>query len=137
MSGIVDTPYGQIYIRIFVTHDYVHCVGATTPLESTDAVVWHVDRISPISEVTPAHESLCVREALKKHLSEYVDENADDIEIRREKDTNGLQPPFVYLHGRRDEIDISLSHDGAFTAYAFTILENTAVPAGDSTGKSM
>lgn len=123
ISGSVDTPYGQIYIRIFVTRDYVHCVGATAPLETTDAVVWHVDRISPDSEVSPAYESMFVREALKKHLSVYVDESPEDMEIRREKGTSGLNPPFVYLNGRRDEIDISLSHDGAFTAYAFTILD--------------
>jgi phosphopantetheinyl transferase (holo-ACP synthase) len=123
ISGSVDTPYGQIYIRIFVTCDYVHCVGATAPLETTDAVVWHVDRISPDSEVSPAYESMFVRDALKKHLSAYVDESPEDMEIRREKGTNGLNPPFVYLNGRRDEIDISLSHDGAFAAYAFTILD--------------
>jgi phosphopantetheinyl transferase (holo-ACP synthase) len=123
ISGSVDTPYGQIYIRIFITRDYVHCVGATAPLETTDAVVWHVDRISAGSEDSPTYESMFVRDALKKHLSAYVDESPEDMEIRREKGTNGLNPPFLYLNGRRDEIDISLSHDGAFTAYAFTILD--------------
>lgn len=124
-SGIVDTPYGHIHIRVFVTCDYVHCVGATVPLETTDAIVWHVDRIGPISEASSMNESLCVREALKKHLSAYVDESPEDIEIHREQGPHGLQPPFVYLHGRRDEIDISLSHDGVFTAYAFSILEES------------
>jgi len=124
ISGSVATPRGQVYIKIFVTRDYVHCVGATASLEKTDAVVWHVDRISTDSEVSPAYESMFVREALKKHLSEYVDEVAEDMEIKRENGANGLTPPFVYLNGRRDEIDISLSHDGAFTAYAFTILDS-------------
>lgn len=125
ISGAVDTPYGQIHIRIFVTHDYVHCVGATAPLETTDAVVWHVDRIGPVAEVSPTYESVFVREALKKHLSAYIEESPEEMEILREKGANGLQPPFVYLNGRRDEIDISLSHDGAFTAYAFSILEES------------
>lgn len=125
ISGAVDTPYGQIYIRIFVACDYVHCVGATAPLETTDAVVWHVDRISPDSEVSPAYESMFVRDTLKKHLSAYVDGSPEDMKILREKGTNGLNPPYVYLNGRRDEIDISLSHDGAFTAYAFTILDSS------------
>ncbi|HVO65010.1 MAG TPA: 4'-phosphopantetheinyl transferase superfamily protein, partial [Syntrophales bacterium] len=35
VSGSVDTPHGKIHIRIFVTRDYVHCVGATAPLEKT------------------------------------------------------------------------------------------------------
>ncbi len=125
ISGSVDTPCGKIYIRIFLACDYVHCVGATAPLETTDAVVWHVDRISLDSEVTPEYESMFVRDTLKKHLSAYVDGSPEDMEIRREKGTNGLNPPFVYLNGRRDEIDISLSHDGAFTAYAFTISDSS------------
>ena len=124
ISGSVVTPHGQVHIRIFITRDYVHCVAATAPLEKTDVVVWHVDRICANSEVSPAFESMFVRNALKKHLSEYVDEGSEDIEIRRENGSNGLTPPYVYLNGRRDEIDISLSHDGAFTAYAFTILDN-------------
>jgi hypothetical protein len=125
ISGTVDTPYGHIHIRIFVTGEYVHCVGATVPLGTTDAVVWHVDRMSPVSEGLPANESLCVREVLKKHLSAYVGESPEGIEIRREKGSHGLQPPFVYLHGRRNDTDISLSHDGMFTAYAFTLLEDS------------
>jgi phosphopantetheine--protein transferase-like protein len=125
ISGSVDTSYGKIHIRIFITHNYVHCVGATGPLETTDAVVWHVDRISHVSEASPAYESVFVRNALKKHLSAYVDERPENIEIRREKGSHGLKPPFVYVHGRRDEIDISLSHDGQFTAYAFTISYNS------------
>jgi len=125
VSGSVDTPHGKIHIRIFVTRDYVHCVGATAPLEKTDAVVWHVDRISTGSEVSAAYESMFVREALKKHLLEYMDEDAEDMEIKRENGANGLTPPFVYLNGRRDEIDISLSHDGAFAAYAFTISDSS------------
>ena len=129
ISGTVDTPYGHIHIRIFATREYVHCVGATVPLETTDAVVWHVDRIRPVPEASPANESLCVREALKKHLSAYVDESPEGIEIRREKGSHGLQPPFVYLRGRRNDTDISLSHDGMFTAYAFTILEDSRMYA--------
>lgn len=132
IPGTVDTPYGYIHIRIFVTREYVHCVGATVPLETTDAVVWHVDRIGSVCEASLANESLCVREALKKHLSACIDESPEGIEIRRERGPHGLQPPFVHLHGRRDDIDISLSHDGIFTAYAFTLREDSRTYAAEN-----
>ncbi|MCX5853443.1 MAG: 4'-phosphopantetheinyl transferase superfamily protein [Deltaproteobacteria bacterium] len=121
LAGFVDTPYKKVSIRIFMTPDYVHCVGTTSSLEEMNSVVWHVDRISPDSEAMPDYESVFVRKALKRRLLTYLDGTPEDIEIRREKGFKGLGPPFVYINGRRGKTDISLSHDGLFTAYAFTI----------------
>lgn len=121
ITGFVDTPYGKVFIKIFITSDYVHCIGTTSALEEIDSLVWHVDRISPDSEALPYYESMFVRKALKKHLADYIDHNPEDIEIRREKGSNGLKPPFVYINDEKAKLDISLSHDGMFTAHAFTI----------------
>ena len=121
VTGFVDTPYGKVYIKIFITSDYVHCIGTTSALEEIDSLVWHVDRISLNSEALPDYESMFVRRALKKHLAGYIDHNPEDIDIRREKCSNGLMPPFVYIGGRKAGLDISLSHDGMYTAHAFTI----------------
>jgi hypothetical protein len=138
ITGFVDTPCGKVYIKIFITSDYVHCIGTPSALEEMDSLVWHVNRISPDSEAMPDYESTFGRNALKRGLLAYFDQDEDNIEIRREKGSNSLGPPFVYLNGRRDEIDISLSHDGLFTAYAFTILDSTpAVTVKDSAIKSM
>ena len=120
VTGFVDTPYGKVYIKIFITSDYVHCIG-TASTEEIDSLVWHVDRISPDSEALPDYESMFVRKALKEHLADYIDQKPEDIEIRREKGSNGLMPPFVYISGRKARMDISLSHDGMFTAHAFTL----------------
>ena len=119
ITGFVDTPYGKVYIKIFITSDYVHCIGTTSPLEEMDSLVWHVNRISPDSEAMPDYESTFVRNALKRGLLAYCKRDQEDIDIKREKGCNGLGPPFVCLNGKPVEIDISLSHDGLFTAYAF------------------
>lgn len=121
ITGLVDTPCGKVYIKILMTHDYVHCVGTTSSLEDMNSVVWHVARVSPDSEDMPDYESVFGRKALKQRLLTYLYGTPEDIEIRREKGFNGLGPPFVYINGRRGKTDISLSHDGLFTAYAFTI----------------
>ena len=84
-----------------------------------DSLVWHVNRISPDSEAMPDYESTFGRNALKQRLLAYCKRDQEDIDIKREKDCNGLGPPFVCLNGKPVEIDISLSHDGLFTAYAF------------------
>jgi phosphopantetheinyl transferase (holo-ACP synthase) len=119
LTGCVDTPYGRIEIKVFITSDYVHCIGTTSTPDEMDALVWHVDRMSPDSQVSPDYESAFVRKALKQRLSKYFYESPENIEIRRDKSYYGLGPPFVCINGEAAAIDISLSHDGLLAAYAF------------------
>jgi phosphopantetheinyl transferase (holo-ACP synthase) len=119
LSGFVDTPYGRIEIKVFITSDYVHCIGAMAGLDEMDCIVWDVDRIRPDLQASPAYQSAFVRKALRERLSIFCDESPDDIEIRREKTCHGLGPPFVCINGRQAAVDVSLSHDGCLAAYAF------------------
>ena len=119
LTGFVDTPYGRIEIKVFITSDYVHCIGTTSRLDETNALVWHVARISPDSQVSPDYESAFVRKALRERLSAHYGESPENIEIRRVKSSSGLGPPFVCINGERAAIDVSLSHDGFLAAYAF------------------
>ena len=135
-DGCVDTPNGRVHIRVFITRDYLHCTGTADSVEAMDSVVWHTDNIGPVPQSSPDYESMCVRNALKKHLSAYVDQGTNNIEIIREKGPRGLGPPLVYINGRQSDIDISLSHDGRFAAYAFTVFGNTcAAPVENGTIK--
>ncbi len=119
LSGFVDTPYGRIEIKVFITSDYVHCIGSTLGLAEMDSAIWHVDRISSDLQPSPDCQSAFVRRGLRKGLSIFCDESPDDIEIRREKTFYGLGPPFVCINGKQAAIDVSLSHDGSLAAYAF------------------
>ena len=119
LTGFVDTPYGRIEIKVFITSDYVHCTGTASAPDEMDALVWHVVRISPDSQASPDYESAFVRKALKLHLSQSYDESPENIEIRRVESSYGLGPPFVSINGMPAAIDVSLSHDGLFAAYAF------------------
>jgi phosphopantetheinyl transferase (holo-ACP synthase) len=119
LTGFVATPHGRVQIKIFITSDYVHCIGTTSALDEMEALVWHVDRISPDSQASPDYESAFVRKALKLRLSKCYDESPENIEIRRVNSPYGLAPPSVCINGEPAAIDVSLSHDGLFTAYAF------------------
>lgn len=119
VSGVVETPNGSIPVRIFKTKDSIHCIATTGTTESIDSIIWGVQRIAG-DQRSPQHsESFAVREAAKNHLSLYFNLNPDEIEIRRPGGTRGLGAPIVYLNDRRAGVDISLSHEGEFVAYAF------------------
>jgi hypothetical protein len=121
LAGCVDTPYDRVHIRIFVTRNHVHCIGISAPPEAINAVIWQVDHIGTASHASLHSESLLVRETLMKHLSEHIDQCPENIEIIRVRGPDGLSPPRVLMNGRSAGIDISLSHDGLFTAHAFVI----------------
>lgn len=116
--GFVDTPGGKIDIKIFIACEYVHCIGAKDFSEGVDSLIWKVDLL-PQPEITPGYESIFLREAVKKHLSMILNRIPEDIDIRRSE--GRVSPPVVYLRDEPAGVDISLSHDGKFTAYAFII----------------
>jgi hypothetical protein len=121
-DGFVDTPGNRVYIRVCIHRDYVHCIGNSCSAETLDSMVWHVDTVGPDIYPPMADSSVLVRVALKKHLASHYNIRPEQIDIKREKTLKGgLGPPFIYLNGRQADIDISLSHDGQRTAYAFIL----------------
>ncbi|MDI6776096.1 MAG: 4'-phosphopantetheinyl transferase superfamily protein [Syntrophales bacterium] len=121
IPGITDTPWGKVTIRIFITCDYIHCIGTMDLSGGIDSVVWKVDLLPPVAEAIAEYEdeSAFLRETIRRHLSVFLNRTPEEIEIRRSE--GALGPPFVYLKDKPAGIDISLSHDGKFTAYAFII----------------
>jgi len=121
--GAVDTPAGTISLRTLLTPDCVHSIGISFPSFDVlrDRVVSDVERLCSPEQTAPADESFHVRNAAKKRLSRCLKVNSDNIEIRRNRSIYGLEPPHVCFRGQPAPIDISLSHDGAFIAYAFTL----------------
>jgi len=118
-SGVVETPCGLIPVRIFQTCDSIHCIGTTGASEAIDSVAWGVRRIGRGLRVTPHLKSFIVRKAARRHLSLYLNRDPDEIEIHRLKGPRGLGPPIVYVKDQETGVDISLSHEGDFVAYAF------------------
>lgn len=123
LDGVVAAHGNNVHIRVFIERDYIHCIGTSNSVETLDSVVYHVDDLTPVQSPAPDYESEFVRTALKKHLSGCCNASPEDIEIRRAKTSRGLGPPFIYINDLLADVDISLSHDGRFTAYAF-ILNN-------------
>lgn len=121
LLGTVTTPLGNMSLETLLTPDYVHSLAATFSTLAGQAIVWKVERMPFAENLSPADESFFIRAAAKRRLCRYLPgSRPGDFEIRRAKGHRGLGPPCVYFHKQASSIDISLSHDGAFAAYAFT-----------------
>jgi hypothetical protein len=104
---------GSVYIRLFSNSNYVHCVGADV-LSVLDKLIWSVEALPEKEKINPSlYLSHCLRQSLANNFSF----NSSHIKIKRTRENGELQPPHVYVNGRKTDIDISLSHDGRFVAY--------------------
>ncbi len=121
-AGTVATPRGIISLHTLIAPDYVHSVALSVPSSATaDRVVMHAERMHLAEQSSPSYESSYVREIAIRQLARTVNSSIHDIAIRRNQEPRGLGAPYVYVQGRLASIDISLSHDGAFAAFAFTL----------------
>ncbi len=120
LSGLVTGPSGRVAVRIYRTNEYVHCVGTDGETVPGRKIIAQVIRLADGTEASLSpDQSRLTREAAVRGLSSYLDLPAEEIEIRRIKKDRELGPPVVYVRGYKTDWDISLSHDGAFGAFAF------------------
>ena len=123
MSGVVETPYDPVFVRIFTGNGYIHCVGIESRSEAINSVIWGVQKIKKMQEgetcYSPDTASARVRELAKRRISLHLKRDIEDIDILRLKGPHGLGSPIVSIKGKKALVDISLSHDGNFVSYAF------------------
>jgi hypothetical protein len=117
-SGMVYTPQGPVVIRVSVAGEYLHCIGATSPPDILEHVLWDIKRLPPAEDGDDHDPSTAVRRLAGRRLAELLHASAADIAIRRCQENHGWGPPRPYLNGKPAPFDLSLSHDGAFVAYA-------------------
>ena len=124
-TGQVSTPAGVVPVRIVFSAEWVHCVAwAGFPenlrADSFDATIrYGIREIPPDRRPIWIRESAAARNAATERISEALNMNPDDIRIRREPGPQGPGPPRIYIKDEKTPMDISLSHDGRFAAYAF------------------
>lgn len=104
---------------LFSSLSYVHCLAADG-CEFLDKATWRVDVLPHGSDPENTDSSGFARKCLAHALSDFLRDDPRQIKIIRAPKKDGeLQPPAVYLNEVKTDIDISLSHDGQFVAYAF------------------
>ncbi len=106
------------YFRLFSHTGYVHSVG-TDCKDALEKMICNVVPLPQQANGVKPDASPFLRECLTQNLARYFHLKSNDIKINRIKEKNELRPPHVYIGGKKSDIDISLSHDGRFIAYAF------------------
>lgn len=106
---------GSVYVRLFFTPEYVHCVGVNH-FTGIGKLIWKVESLPQERGTNP---SVFLRGRLEKKLAQNLSLHAHQIKIERIKMCGELQPPCVYIDNKKTAIDVSMSHDGRFVAYAF------------------
>jgi hypothetical protein len=120
LAGRVITPRGELALRITVTNEYVHALSATTGRD-LDNVSQRVDRVD-VGDDPGDDASAFVRRQLLGEIARCLDCPLGELSMGKEP--LGPGAPFVLRRGQRLAVDISLSHDGRFAAYAFMIRKN-------------
>ncbi len=121
LMAIVETPEGEVAVLLTMRKKYVHAVASTDGASSFGSL-----RCAAVSlklsrkEITPDIQSQAARGAAIIKISKYLKKKPEQLDIVRCV-LNGreLSPPVLLLDGAETGIDISLSHDGLYAAYAF------------------
>ena len=109
---------GNVYVHLFTFPSYVHCIASDTS-EGVNRIVARVNRLPRPKNSLHTDPSLFVRSKLLRCLARHLRLPARDLKIVREPQTDGLGPPLLYIAGARSVIDLSISHDGCYVAYAY------------------
>ena len=116
LTGRVITPRGEMALRITVTDDYVHALAAGSDADFA-GIIQRVDRMEDGGN--PGDPSVFVRRQLLAELSRRLGCSIDELTVRN--DPSGSGAPRVFRGDRPLSLEISFSHDGRFTAFAFSL----------------
>ena len=112
LSGVVQTPCGELAVRITATEDWVHALAA----ESAAALARMTAQIDGPDDDEAGNPSQAVRSRVVNCLAGRWNCPAAAFEIR--KDTRGPGIPRLFLNQQEMPVAVSLSHDGRYTAFA-------------------
>jgi hypothetical protein len=115
--GMVMTPVGPADAFFTLSPRRVHCVAAVRNGYGGDSATTPV-HVRDERRDGPFDPSAAVRRAAIHHLASVLKASPYYIDIRREAIVRGYRAPRVFLAGSRTDIDISLSHDGQYIAFA-------------------
>lgn len=121
LNGSVSAPSGRVPVRLVRNSSFIHALASTG--ESIGSVCWAVFNANlNRSDITPPIQTMLVRRAAKTKIAAHIGADPQKLEIVRRKNECGiLGPPVVLVNGKESSIEISLSHDGVYLAYAFLL----------------
>lgn len=114
LAGKVITPQGELLFEVAVSSDWVHALAAGSE-EVLTRLCRNVKRLE--GGEGAVNPSAFVREALLEEIARRLDYPVGDLSVVKNPDGPGA--PSILFRGELLTAEISLSHDGRFTAFAF------------------
>ena len=122
--GRVETFFGPIPVRVETGDGFVHGLARWGGPPCWERIVC---RILPTGPPAISHSpyaarfaSMRIRQVVREHVADRLGCSSGGIDIVRPESNRGLGPPMVHVAGVPVHIDLSLSHDGRFLAFALT-----------------
>ncbi|HOJ51117.1 MAG TPA: 4'-phosphopantetheinyl transferase superfamily protein [Syntrophales bacterium] len=113
----VNTPVGLFRVQLKRGRDFVHSLAFSADLVEEKVIC----RIWPLES---EEDGKALRGKIIAFLSSHLRCPPGELEVRRSRSRQGLGPPVLYLRGKRVGVDMSISHDGSWGAFA-SLLDNT------------
>jgi phosphopantetheinyl transferase (holo-ACP synthase) len=113
LSGLIETPAGEVSFRTFFTPRYVHCLAMAGACLPDEMLTFQVLCLQDPSDLSAA-----LRWEAAERIAALLGVSPSVISIRRTRTPQGYGPPRVLVAEQETSIDISLSHDGHYGAFA-------------------
>ena len=112
LKGRVTTPLGDVSVYVFIEGEALHAI-AVKNAEDFTGIVFRVERV----DGNVGDPSAFVRKILLEEMAWRLGCSVDDLSVFKEK--KRPRAPFISFRGGRLPVEISLSHDGHFAAFAY------------------
>ena len=122
-SGQVSTPSAPVFFQVVSGYDFVHCLCAAS-LADFSVIRSGIARLEDQGsrKDNQALESQSARRIATEAMASVLQLPLEGVEIRRPGGLTAAHPPLVFYEGRQLPVDLSLSHDWPWVAYAFAII---------------
>jgi hypothetical protein len=118
-DGSVWVPgFDAVCFRLFYFSSYLHCIAADAYC-AMENIVAGVERMPEQENAPGADPSVFVRLRMIHSLAAALRIPEEDLQIIRKTENGGLTPPRLYIAGVPSGMELSISHDGRYVAYAY------------------
>jgi len=118
-DGEVVVPGGRkVYLRFFQCADFVHCLGADVA-DVLEKIKFGHAAPPRLAGAGRGDDSLFLRRFAVREIARYLQVPSSAVAIERSAEGAELGPPRLVIGGEISPIEVSLSHDGRFVAFAF------------------
>lgn len=132
IAGVAETFAGPVSFEVRHLGDCIHAIGFLGPSGPSERIIWQA---GSVPESRP--DSCSARSGIFRYLNTIQDQKDGEAVIRRDKGPRGLLPPRLFIRGKPSHIDISLSHDGRFTAWALLTVPAHGLRVEGSSGSGL